>query len=463
MGLTGDLRVSVQSLLNATEAMDVTSTNIANLNTPGYARRVLVMEEDQPTGTYPGSSGAQVASVHTIRDKVVDMAINAKTSEQNANSTLSTALSAVQTEFSDTTAASIGTGIDSFFSALQSLSTSPTNTSMRAIVLTKAGNVASAFQSTSFAIVQARQQADQSVVQSTSDANSILQQIAEVNQQLAISQAVGKEDNANEDRLSSLLTKLAGIMDYQTVNSSDGLTLTTTSGVPLVVGSSAYALTNQLDAAGFNQVYAGGVNITGTVQGGELGGYLQARDQVLNTLGTQLDQFAYDFAKAVNDVQTTGVDLNGNAGTALFNPPDTTTGNSAGAAAAITVALTSGAQIAASSSVGATADNSNLMKMIKLQSQAVSNGDTPAQAFSGLTFQVGNAISQANSNATAVGNILTQLQNQQSSAEHVSLEEETSNLILYQRSYQAAAKVISVIDNLMVDVLNMGASSGGYQ
>jgi flagellar hook-associated protein 1 FlgK len=251
-------------------------------------------------------------------------------------------------------------------------------------------------------------------------------------------------------------------MDYKTVNSSDGFTLTTANGVPLVVGSKAYSLTNQVNSTGFNSVYAGGTDITSTIQGGNLGGYLQARDQTLASMSSQLDQFAYQFAQAVNSVQTAGSDATGNAGAALFNPPDTTSGTATGAASAIAVALTSGSQIAAASTGGASGDGSNLTNMLNLQSQEVINGSTPTDAFSNLTFEIGNTISQANSNATATGNILTQLQNQQGSIEGVSLDEESSNLLLYQRSYQAAAKVISTVDTLMGNVLDMGVTNPGY-
>jgi flagellar hook-associated protein 1 FlgK len=251
-------------------------------------------------------------------------------------------------------------------------------------------------------------------------------------------------------------------MNFQTVNSSDGLTLTTTTGVPLVVGNTAYALTNQVNSSGYNDVYAGGTDITSTIDGGNLGGYLEARDQTLSTMGTQLDQFAFDFAQAVNKVQTAGSDLNGTTGTDFFNPPNTTTGNSTGAASDIAVALTSGSQIAAAASGGATGDSSNLTDMLNLQSADIIDGNTPDNAFSNLTYEIGNTISQASSSATASGNIITQLQNQQSSVEGVSLDEESSNLLLYQRSYEAAAKVISTIDELMVNVLNMGAVNEGY-
>jgi flagellar hook-associated protein 1 FlgK len=462
MGLTSDLNVSVQSLLANTEGMDITSTNMANMNTSGYARRVMVQEESPPTGIDQSSTGVDVKAIQSMRDTVLDLSIDANTSQQNLNDTVASSLSEVQTAFSDSSSGGIGSSIDSFFSALQELSTSPTSASLRSDALTDAGNVASAFQSTASVITQARQQADQSVVNDTSDANSLLQQIATTNQRIAAAQAQGQDSNSDEDQLSGLLTKLSAIMDFKTVNSSDGLTLTTADGVPLVVGNTAYALSNQTNSNGYNDVYAGGTDITSNIEGGSLGGYIQTRDQTLSTMSTQLDDFAYQFAEAVNNVQTAGDDADGNPGTALFDPPDTTSGTTTGAASSIAVALTSGSQIAAAASGGASGDSSNLTKMLALQNDTVIDGSTPAQAFSNLSFTVGNTISQAQSNATASGNIITQLKNQQSSVEGVSIDEETSNLLLYQRSYQAAAKVISTVDTLMGNVLDMGVSNPGY-
>jgi flagellar hook-associated protein 1 FlgK len=462
MGLTADLNVSVQSLLASTESMDVTTTNIANQNTPGYARQTVELEEAAPSGLDGSTTGVDVKAIQSTRDSVLDLSINAATAQQNLSNTVSSSLGPVQTVFGDTASGSIGSSIDAFFSALQQLSTSPASSPLRNQALTAAGNVASSFQSTASVITQAQQQADQSVVQATGSANTLLQQIASTNGQISTAQALGQNTNIDQDQLGSLLSQLSAIMNYNTVNSSGGLTLTTANGAPLVVGSQAYALTNSINSSGFNDVYAGNTDITSNIQGGTLGGDIQIRDSTLATLSSQVDQYAFQFAQAVNNVQTAGSDVNGNPGVALFNPPNTTTGTAAGAASTIAVALTSGSQIAAAASGGASGDSSNLTQMIDLQNQSITNGDTPDNAFSNLTFSIGNTISQANSNSTASGNILTQLQNQQSSVEGVSLDEESSNLLLYERSYQAAAKVISTIDTLMGNVLDMGVTDPGY-
>ena len=156
MGLTADLNVSVQSLLAATESMDVTTTNIANQNTPGYARRTVVLEESAPSGGDGSTTGVDVKAIQSMRDTVLDLSINAATSQQNLSDTVSSSLSPVQTAFSDTDTGSIGATLDSFFSALQELSTSPADGSLRSDVLTAADNVASSFQSTASVITQDR-------------------------------------------------------------------------------------------------------------------------------------------------------------------------------------------------------------------------------------------------------------------------------------------------------------------
>ncbi len=461
-GLSADLSVSVASLLASTQAMNVTTTNIANMNTPGYARRKVILEESTPTGSDESTTGVDVKSIQSLRDSVLELRINAATSEQNLNSTVSSSLSAVELCFSDTASGSIGSRLDNFFASLHALSTSASTSSLRSNVLTAASNLASAFQSTAAVISDTQHQLDQSVVQSTSDINSLLQQIAVANGAISAAHNLGESANSPEDQRSALLSQLSGIMDFKTVNSDDGLTLTTSDGTALVVGGKAYPLTNSLNAKGMNDVYSGGVDITSTIGGGSLGGNLQSRDRTLASLSTQLDQFAFQFTQAVNNVQTTGADVNGNAGLALFNPPNTTTGTAAGAASTIKVALSSASQLAAAASGGASGDNSNLTKMIDLQNQSIINGSTPTTAYSDMTFSIGNTISQANTNATATGNILAQLQNQQGAISGVSLDEESANLLLYQRSFQAAAKIITTIDTLMGNLLDMGVNNPGY-
>ena len=153
--------------------------------------------------------------------------------------------------------------------------------------------------------------------------------------------------------------------------------------------------------------------------------------------------------------QNAGYDLSGGKGGNFFTPfSPIVAGSNAGAAATMSVAITDPNQIAASSD-GTQGDNGNATAMADLQNQPVVSEQTPGSYYSNLIDQVGNTISNSNSQQEAIGLVLQQLTNQQSAISGVSLDEEAANLVLYQRAYEASARVISVIDELTSTVINM--------
>ncbi len=119
-----------------------------------------------------------------------------------------------------------------------------------------------------------------------------------------------------------------------------------------------------------------------------------------------------------------------------------------GASSSFTVAITDPNLVAASSD-GTVGSNGNAQALAKLQNQNIVNGQTPANFYSGLIFQIGNDISQAQSEQTAVGLVQQQLQDQRSAISGVSLDEEAVSLIRFQGAYQAAANVVSVVNHLL--------------
>jgi flagellar hook-associated protein 1 FlgK len=196
-----------------------------------------------------------------------------------------------------------------------------------------------------------------------------------------------------------------------------------------------------------------GTDITSTLQGGTLGGSIQTRDQVIPSYLTQLNTLASQFASAFNAAQAKGYDSNGNVGQNFFSVP----ASIAGAAAGITVSITDPSQIAISSD-GTAGSNGNVANLSAALTNALPSGQTPAQAYANLVFQVGNDASNSSSQSTAIGQNILQLTNQQSSVSGVSIDEVTTNLIRYQTAYEAAARIVSTIQQLTTDTLDMGSS-----
>jgi flagellar hook-associated protein 1 FlgK len=295
------------------------------------------------------------------------------------------------------------------------------------------------------------------VSQTVDEVNQLTAQVANLNQQIQEVSNSGDSPGSLEDQRDEALTNLSNLIDTAVVYNSDGTaTVTTTNGTALVAGNQSDALTVGVNSAtGMHDVYAQGTDITSSISGGTLQGLIQARDEAIPATQSSLDNLATGIISEVNQQQAAGYDLNGGQGVDFFTPfTPTVAGSNAGAAATMSVALTSPDQVAASSD-GTPGDNTNATALANLQNASIISGQTPGSYYSNLVDQVGNDVSNATSEQTAVGLVLQQLTNQQSSVSGVSLDEEATNLVLYQRAYEAAARVISVIDELNETTIDM--------
>jgi len=438
--------------LDATStAMSAIANNIANLNTPGYTREQPILQEADPiinNGITYGQ-GVTLQGIESLRDSILQLQIDSETQQQGQAQAYVNAMSQAQTLFPDDTSG-IGQQISNFFQSLNSLSTDPSNLALRQSVLSAAGSMASAFNGTANGLSAVRSSLDQNVQQAVGEVNQITQQIAGLNAQIAGVSSGSQGYGSFLDQRDNLVQKLSGLIDVSVINNGTSITLTTKQGAALVAGNQSFALSTALDpASGVQHIYSQGTDITSEISSGQLGGFLQARDQTLPAMQAQLDSLAGGLVQALNTANAKGFDLNGNAGGNLFSPV-----SGAGAAASMTVAITDPSLLAASSD-GTTGSNGNLTNLSAVANQAVSNGMTPTGAYGNLVFQVGTAVSGGNTELDASNTMLTQLQQQQASVSGVSLDEEASNLMLYQRGYQAAAEAISAVDQMMQTIIQM--------
>ena len=453
-GLTSTLWMAEQALLANQGALDVTSNNIANANTPGYSREQVVMSEATPTlqQNINYGDGVVLEQVQSIRDQVLELNIAKETQQQSSAQAQYNSLQQIQTLFSDPTQG-IGANFTAFFNSLSQLSTDPTSIPQRQAVLTSAQNLAGSFQQTEQSLDSIQSGLNQSVSDTVNQINSLTQQIAQLNGQVGQMEKLGQDPGVTLDQENQLIDQLSQLTDVSVIQTEAGQTITTASGTALVVGNQSFALQVTPDSTGMNQVYSQGQNITASFQGGQLAGDLQVRDQVIPNLLSQLDNLASQFSTSINSAQAAGFDLNGNAGQPLFS--DTT---GAGAAANLTVAITDPNLIAASSD-GTQGSNGNIANLLAVQTQALPSGANPIDTYSSLVSQTGNLTAQAQANVNASTSSLTQLQDQRGALSGVSIDEETTNLMNFQRSYEAAARVVSTVDQLTQAVLQMGASA----
>ena len=454
--LSSSLSIAMQSLNAATAELQLTNSNIANANTAGYTRKVAILQEATPSnqGDLSAGNGVVLEGYQSIRNELVQGQIQQETQAQSGANAQLASLQQIQPAFTTSTQ-DIGTQMSALFASISSLSTSPTDSSAREGVLTAGANLATAFNTTSNTLTSQQTGLNTQVAQNVGQINQLTKQIAALNPQIEALQATGQDGGTLQDQQNQLVLQLSALTNIAVTQNGTGVTLTTGNGTALVIGSQSFALQTSSGSNGMTQVLdQNGTNITGTITSGALGGTIQTRDHTLSSLLNQLDSLASQVATAFNAAQSSGTDLNGKAGKSFFTPPTTT----AGYAGSMKMAISDPAAIAASSD-GSAGSNGNLATFSAVQTAALSSGMTPTDAYANLVYQVGSLTSNANAESTATTASLLQLNNQLSSTSGVSIDEESANLITYQQAYEAAARVVSTIQQLFSVTLSMGTAA----
>ena len=457
-GLFGNLSIALRALLAQQGALEVSSNNIANVNTPGFSRQRPVFRQEPPLvlGPLTLGMGVSLEKVQSIRDRVLELRIHQETQQESGLESFLGAMQQVEALFNEAEGSGLESVLTRFFNSLLQLSTEPSSLPLRQGVLTAGENLSQAFRRSVRSLLTLQTSLDRGVVQSVQEINQLTREIAELNRQVSALEGVGQEAGTFVDRRDLLIRELSRRIDVTAIDAGDGsLTLTTSTGTALLVGNQSIPLETQNDSAtGFQHIFSGGVDLTMTIHAGQLGGLLEVRDQKIPAILADLDHLAASLANAFNAQHVSGFDLSGAAAGNFFVPPPA---GGAGAAANFAVALTDPAQIAASSD-GSPGSNGNLVILAALRDQAVVSGQRAADFYAGLVFRLGNDVANAKAEAEAESLVLRQLENQRSNLSAVSLDEEAANLLRYQRAFEAAARVVSVIDDLTETAINLGRS-----
>ncbi|SRR5712692_73018 len=452
-GLFGTLSIALSALEASQGALASTTNNVANVNTPGFSRQRPVLVENSPVvqGQLTFGTGVTLQQIESLRDPILQMRIQEETQHQGQLDAFVSAMQQAQVMFASSSG-DIGSQISKFFSSLSQLSTNPANLALRQGVLTAAANLASTFRNTASNLTQQRSNLDLSVTQAIQQVNLLTKRIAGLNSQISGMQGLNQDASAFIDQRDVLIGQLSSLVDVSQIHSDNGLTLTTSNGTALVAGGQSFALNTQTDISGVQHIFAQGKDITGNLTSGQLGGLLQARDQNIPTLLSNLDTLAAGFATSVNTAHRSGFDLNGAAGGDFFVAPPI---SGVGAAASMAVQITDPALIAASSD-GSPGSNGNVNVLSAVHDQVVASGQTATEYYANLVFGVGSNVSNGSAELSSSQLILRQLQDQRGSVSGVSLDEEAANMVQYQRAYDAAARVVTTVNQMLDTVINMG-------
>jgi flagellar hook-associated protein 1 FlgK len=461
LGTLASLMDLSSSALQADQiALDVTSNNVANQNTVGYTRQVVNWQTQDVVTLGAGTiSGVSVASTSSQRDRVLEQRVQQQTQAQSQSSEIDSGLQQIENVFglsSTGTSASttvVGSAIDSFFSGLSALVSNPSDVSTRQNVISAATSLASAFNSAAGQLSDLSSGLNQQVASVVGEINSLASSVADLNGKIA-ALSPGKDAGVLEDQRQATIAQLSKYVGLDQVSTEqNGITLTMSDGSVLVGGDVAYAV-GTTSVGGSTHVLAGvaGTDVTAGISGGQLGGILAVRDQKLPQVASVLDSLAYGIASQVNAQNGLGTDGYGNPGQPLFS----LAGGVSGAAGSIAMATTDPLVVAAAAPGEGASGSGNAQALADLSTGNIVGGTTATSFYASLLGQIGSDAASATTDNTVQQTTLTQLTTQRDSLSGVSLDQEAANLTQYQRSYEAAAKVFSIVNSIMASALNLG-------
>ncbi len=464
-GLFSSLNAAVSALSAQSRAVEIAGKNLANVNNPDYARQRVLLGSIgtimTPQG--PESMGITALSIQQLRDSLLDQQVNREASltsyynaqqqsYQRAEAALGQNISGAQNSSgaSSTSDNGIAASVDDFFNSFHSFAADPTDPGQRQTLLQKTSILTDRIQLADQRLAQVSSDLDSQVSSDVTSVNRLMQTIADLNGQISRLEinkpgsAVDLRDQRAADiqQLSAQLpvesrTDAAGKMQLFAKDSGGA-------DVVLVDGSNVQGPV----AFTGTQITAGSSATALALASGSIQGYLTARDGGVKTIRDNLDQLAKQLVTSVN---------------AAYNPSGLT-GDffTASGTTAATFAINTSVTTASlkASDGGAAGDNTVALAIAQLATQkfSISGGDNIDGTFGGFlstaVSNLGQAVAGATARATDQSSIEQLVRSQRDGVSGVSLDEETANLLKYQRAFQASSRVFNTIDSLLDTVVN---------
>jgi flagellar hook-associated protein 1 len=455
------LQTASTALQVFSRALGAEQTNVSNASTPGFAAiRAAIL----PIGLGGSGSSSDFVQLTSAGDARTDAAVQAASSQASSSQTAASQLAPVNQLFDITGTSGILAALRQFGAAFSSLSVTPNDQTLRSTALSAAGNVASAFNKVAASLDSQTTDVDGQIASTTAQINHLAAQIRQYNIQ---ARTDSSPDSGAATGLRSALEQLSSLVDIGVTQNPDGTVSVLAGGQqPLVLGDQAFTLSANPKAAPGSQIVSSGGGGSPASYSGQLGALLQVRNgslaQLLGGAGTpgSLNTLAKGFATRVNTLLTSGVDSNGSPGVALFTFDGTNGTNDSNVARTLAVdpsvtpdqlGLATGGSSAQSNGI---ANQLSGLTSSNLPADQI-GGLSPEGLFASIAAGVGQQLSDAQDQSATDQTALTSVQADRQQESGVSLDQEAVAITALQRAYEASAKVVSIIDQLTSDEVNL--------
>ena len=475
MGIAS-LETGKRALLANQRALDATSGNISNVNTPGYSRRTPVLSETDPYGSPSGFVGTGViaAKLRTYREEFFDRDIRSTKSRLSAHTTDADVLKRIEAILGEPSNEGLGDAVGKFFDAFENLSLQPENLTLRENLLIESKNLTDKFHIAANKINELKNDISKKTHKEIDEANSLIKEIADLNLEIKKSYSIDKTAAQTYiDKREYKLERLAELIDVKITEGGYGTINVFASGANLVSGAFASKLSlkeaiNSATGEKTLKLYRefDGSKTQIKAEGGSIGAALERYNETLNaeassgfSIARELNRFADAIAREVNSRTTRAYGLKDKTapapGRRFF---DSRTGKITAATIEVSKDVAGKPADIPLSSAPNSPGNADAARAISkiAEDKAFLDGRTPSEFFYDLTTRLGELSKSAQNGKETSSVVLEQLENQRSSIIGVNLDEEAINLIKFQKSFEAASRIVATVNSALQTIVNLG-------
>ncbi len=460
-----------RSLMNSQTALQTVGHNIASKSVEGYSRQRVDQVTNLPIGEgkLRVGMGAKAAAINRVNNPYLERQIGVEESHLGYLSGKQDAMTRVESIYNEQVNKGLNQFMSEFFNAFRELSNNPESLATRSLVKETADYVTKDFKRINAQLTGVQSDLDQQIKTHVNEINGMSTEIASLNEKIQTVELTGASANDERDRRDLLVKKLGEKVNIRWAEGADGtVTVSAGNNALLVAGYDAKQLFVQSTPESENKgegnfdimykssEYASPFKVTEQLHGGSIGGLLEVRDTIINDLKDGVDEMAYTLADEVNDIHSKGFNSYNQTGVDFFEQPMDVKHASQYLKLNDDI-LKDSSRIAAGEKAGASGDNRIANKIAGLQYEKIlSDGNASVdEYYNTMVGKVGVIAKKTNNAHDAQDGIVKQLANIRESISGVSLDEETTKMIEFQKAFDASARIVKTADEMMDTVLNL--------
>lgn len=454
-GLFDGLEMGKRALSTQQLWLNTIGHNISNVNTPGYTRQRVAVSTSPPMEMPVGQvgTGVQADEIRNVRDLFLNQQYRQENKALGQWTATEKTLSQVEALFTEPNSDSLGDLLDKFWASWSDLANNPESVAARTALKEQTNLLTNGLHRIYNHLTDLQQSVDNDATLLVQKVNDLSSELASLNQQIARSELGGQNANDLRDRRDNLIDQLSEYVDVNIVEQKNNTVTVMVGALTIVDGSSSFKLSTQKKGAGLiassEIVWAGTTKPIKNLNG-QLKGLVDTRDDVIPKYMEYLDNIAESLITGVNALHQTGYGLDGSTGLNFFDPL-----NTSAASIQLNPMIELDINRIAASKDGEVGDNVNALAIADLKNspQMMKGTASINEFYNSMIGELGVETGKAKNLKTNYELLTEQVDNARQSVQGVSLDEEMAQMIKYQHAFDAAARVITTMDQALETVI----------